>query len=168
MLVLETPRLALRELTLADAAFILELVNEPLWLQFIGDRGVRTLADAEGYLRQGPLASYAQHGFGLWLVERKADGAPLGLCGLLKRETLPDVDLGFAFLGKFHGQGYAAESAAATLAHGRHKVGLQRVLAITSPGNVASIRLLEKLGLRFEKMFPLAPDDEVKLFALNF
>ncbi|MBI2517206.1 MAG: GNAT family N-acetyltransferase [Opitutae bacterium] len=168
MSVFETSRLILRELTPADAAFVQELVNEPAWLQFIGDRGVRTLADAEGYIRKGPMASYAQHGFGLWCVARQADGVPLGMCGLLKRETLPDVDIGFAFLERFRGQGYAAESAGATLGHARHKLGLKRVLAITSPGNTASIRLLGKLGLRFEKMFELKPGDPVRLFAIEF
>lgn len=168
MTVLETPRLTLRELTPADAGFVLELVNEPLWLQFIGDRGVRTLADAEGYIRKGPMASYAQHGFGLWCVARKADGVPLGMCGLLKRETIPDIDIGFAFLSRFHGQGYAAEAASATLDHARRKLGLKRVAAITSPGNTASIRLLEKHGLRFERMLELKPGDPVRYFAVDF
>ena len=168
MNILETPRLALRELTLADAPLILELVNEPLWLKFIGDRGVRSLADAEGYIRKAALASYAQHGFGLWLVQRKSDGASLGICGLIKRETFTDVDIGFAFLSRFHGQGYAAESAAATLDHARCQLGLKRIVAITSPDNTGSIRLLEKLGLRFERMLEMKPGDTVNVFAIDF
>jgi [ribosomal protein S5]-alanine N-acetyltransferase len=168
MPVLDTPRLILRELTPADAPFILELVNEPGWLRHIGDRGVRTLADAEAYIVKGPQVSYAKHGFGLWLVERKADGAALGICGLLQRDTLPDPDIGFAFLARHHSQGYAHESAAATLAHARDQLGFRRVLAITSPGNEASIRLVEKLGLRFEGMQQVTPPAEVKVFAIDF
>lgn len=168
MIILETPRLALRRLTPADAAFILELLNEPAWLRFIGDRGVHSLADAEGYIRKGPLVSYAQHGFGLWLVRRKADEAALGICGLTKRDTLVDVDVGFAILHKFHGQGYASECAAATLDFARNALGLKRLVAITSPDNATSIRLLEKLGLRYERMIRLTPPNEVKQFAINF
>jgi RimJ/RimL family protein N-acetyltransferase len=100
-----TERLELVHLTLEDAPFILELVNDPAWLRFIGDRGVRTLAQAEAYLQDGPLASYATHGFGLYLVRRKSDGAPLGMCGLLKRPSLPQPDIGFAYLPQFTGQG---------------------------------------------------------------
>lgn len=165
MPILDTPRLALRELTAADAPFILELVNEPGWLRHIGDRGVRTVADAEGYITKGPVASYAKYGFGLWLVERKSDGTALGICGVLQRETLPDPDIGFAFLARHHGQGYAHESASATLDYARRVLGRKRILAITSPGNDASIRLLEKLGLRFERMQTVSPTSEVKVFA---
>ena len=169
MPVLQTSRLTLHELTLADAALVFELVNEPLWLQFIGDRGVRTLADAEGYIRKACLASYALHGFGLWLVQRKADGQALGICGLLKRDTHPDIEIGFALLQRFHGQGYAAECAAATLNYARQALGLKRIAAIASPGNAVSIRLLEKLGLHFEKMFQLTPAaPELNLFAIDF
>lgn len=165
MQILETERLALREMTADDAPFVLRLVNEPSWLRFIGDRGVRTIADAEGYVAKGPAVSYAQHGFGLWLVARKADGTPLGLCGLLQRDTLEHPDLGFAFLPEFGGQGYAHEAAAATLAHGRRALGLKRVLAITAPDNARSIHLLGKLGFRFERMIRLVPDKpESRLF----
>lgn len=101
-------------------------------------------------------------------MERKADGAALGICGLLKRATLPDVDIGFAFLGRYHRQGYGYECASATLAHGRQLIGLKRILAITSPGNTASIRLLEKLGLRFERELEIRPGDLVKVFAVSF
>lgn len=165
-MVLETARLRLRQLTVDDAAFILRLVNDPSWLQFIGDRGVRNLDDARNYILKGPLASYEKHGFGLWLVERKAGDTPLGMCGLLRRETLPDVDIGFALLPEFCGQGYIAEAGRATLDYGRKTVGLKRIVAITSPDNVGSIKTLEKLGLRFEKMVrPNPADIELKLFA---
>lgn len=165
-ILIETDRLILRHLTVDDAAFILELVNDPAWLRFIGDRGVRTLEDARAYILKGPVASYAQHGFGLDLVERKADGVPIGMCGLIKRDTLDDIDVGFAFLPQYCAQGYGYEAAAATLAHGRKTFGLKRIVAITAPDNTGSIRLLEKLGFRFEKMIRFAPDQpESKLFA---
>src|SRR5262245_58327538 len=166
MYILETDRLRLRELTLEDAGFILELVNEPAWLRFIGDRGIRTLDDARDYIRSGPLASYRRLGFGLYLVELKDDQTPLGICGLIKRETLPDVDLGFAFLPKFWGQGYAAEAAAAVLTLAQHALGFHRIVAITNPDNDRSIRVLERLGLRFEQMVTMSETGpELKLFA---
>ena len=155
MTVLRTGRMALRRLAPADAPFIRELVNEPSWIRYIGDRGVRTLDDARAYLAKGPIAMYERHGFGLWLCESNATGEPLGICGLIKRDTLDDVDLGFAFLPRFWGQGYAHESAAAVLAYGREVLELDRIVAITSPDNAPSIRLLEKLGLRLEKSFDM-------------
>jgi RimJ/RimL family protein N-acetyltransferase len=153
--ILETRRLVLRRLTAADAAFILELLNEPAFLENIGDRGARTLADARRYIARGPVASYRKFGFGLYLVERKDSGTPIGICGLLKRESLDDVDIGFAFLRRHWSQGYARESAAAVMHYGWTKLRLPRIVAITKPTNQASIALLEKLGLRFEKSIPL-------------
>jgi RimJ/RimL family protein N-acetyltransferase len=155
--ILETERLLLRRLTAKDAAFILELLNEPAFLQNIGDRGARTLADARRYIAKGPVASYRKLGFGLYLVELKDSGAPIGICGLLKRDSLEDVDIGFAFLQKFWSQGYARESAAAVMNYGWTTLRLPRIVAITKPQNQASITLLEKLGLRFEKNIAL-PD----------
>jgi len=148
--VLETPRLVLREFTHGDDAFVLRLLNEPSWLRFIGDRGVRTLEDARRYLDDGPFRSYATNGFGLWCVEPRESGAPLGMCGLIRRDTLPDVDVGFAFLPEAWGRGYAMEAASAVLAHARDALGLRRVLAITDPENAASIRVLERIGMRRE------------------
>lgn len=169
MIVLETDRLVLRRLTLNDAPFIVELLNEPSFLRFIGDRGVRNIQDARQYLLKGPIASYERRGFGLYLVLDRESGDPLGICGLLKRDTLPDVDLGFAFLPAHWRKGYAAESATATLEHGRRAFGLKRILAITSSDNVASIGLLEKIGLRSEAITRLGDDPrEVKLFAIDF
>lgn len=155
MIVLETERLSLRWLTTDDAACILRLVNEPAWLQFIGDRGVRTLADAQRYLVQGPIAMYALRGFGLFAVVRKSDGEFLGICGLLKRDTLEDVDLGFAFLEQFRGQGFAQESAAAITAHAHRAFSLRRLVAITAPENHRSVMLLGKLGFTFERLIRL-------------
>ncbi len=168
MRVLETDRLVLRRMSADDAPFILELVNDSSWLRFIGDRGVRTLDDAREYIRKGPVDMYARLGFGLYVTERKADGVPIGICGLLKRESLEDVDLGFANLPGFWGKGYAFESASAVLRLAKSAFGLGRILAITAPDNHSSIRLLEKLGLSFEQIVRFSEDEsELKLFALN-
>jgi len=164
-MVLETDRLQLRRLDAGDAEFIVRLLNEPSFLRFIGDRGVRTPADARRFLREGPLASYDRHGFGLWAVIRKRDGARLGICGLLRREGLDDPDLGFALLPDHWRRGYALESASAVLDHARSSLGLARVVAITSPGNNRSERLLARLGLRFERSLRLPSGSEVRLFA---
>lgn len=142
-----TPRLRLDPFTVDDAAFIVALLTDPDWLRYIGDRGVRTEEEARGYLASGPLASYAAHGFGLYRVARRDTGAPIGMCGLLRRDTLPDVDLGFAFLPAHRGQGFAREAAAATLVYARETLGLDRIVAIVSPANASSIRVLEALGM---------------------
>jgi len=155
---IETARLAIRPMTPADAAFILQLVNDADFLRHIGDRGVRTDDDARRYIETGPLASYARHGFGLWLVERRADRVPIGMCGLLKRDTLADVDIGFAYLPAWRGQGYALEAAQAVMEHGRRVLALPRIVAIVSPDNAGSIRLLGKLGLVFERRVDLNGD----------
>ena len=165
---IETPRLALHRLTTDDADFILELLNEPSFLRFIGDKGVRTREHACRYILAGPMASYDRFGFGLYRVQLKTGGEPIGMCGLLKRDSLADVDVGFAFLPRFWSRGFAFESASAVLAHGRQTWGLKRILAITSPDNEASIRLLAKLGFRFERMARLSEDaPEVKVFAVD-
>ncbi len=166
MIVFETERLVLRRVTEEDAPFILELLNDPDWLRYIGDRKVRTLEDARGYIQTGPMAMYARHGLGLYLTELKDGGAPIGLCGLLRRDGLADPDIGFAFLPAFRGRGYASEAAAATLEYAKNTLSLKKVVAITSPDNGRSGRLLDKLGMRFERMIRLAPEaDEVKLFS---
>jgi RimJ/RimL family protein N-acetyltransferase len=153
--IVETERLLVRELTLADAPFVLELLNEPAFHQYIGDKGVRDLAGAEKYLRDGPLAMYARHGFGLWLVVPKSGGEPVGISGLLQRDYLPGPDLGFALLARHTGRGYAYESAAAILRHARETLKLPRLLAITAAENPASVGLLQKLGFRFQGMTDL-------------
>ncbi len=152
LFVLETERLTLRQLSEDDAEFMLGLLNEPSFHQYIGDRGVRTVDEARAYIRAGAMASYETFGFGLWLVLRQADREPIGICGLLKRETLPDVDVGFAFRPAYWSQGYAVESAGAVLRHGKDAFGLTRVAAIVQDDNVASIRVLRKLGLAFERI----------------
>jgi ribosomal-protein-alanine N-acetyltransferase len=165
MNVLETDRLALRKLSLDDAGFILELLNDPSFLRFIGDKNVRNLEDARQYILKGPLESYQRLGFGLYLVALKPTGVPLGICGLIKRDALDDVDIGFAFLPEFRAQGYAFESAAAVRDYGLNVLGLGRLLAITNPDNTGSIRVLEKIGLRFERLIRLAPESsEIRLY----
>ena len=154
--ILETERLILRRFTLDDCPLILHLLNEPLFLRFIGDKNVRTLEDAGQYLRHGPLASYDKHGFGLFHVSLKTDGTPIGMCGLLKRDTLDDVDVGFAYLPQFGGQGYATEAAQATLHYGRTVLGLKRIVAITAPDNTASMNVLKEIGLRHTATLRLA------------
>jgi len=167
-LILQTKRLRLRHLSMADADFVLQLLNEPSFIENIGDRGVRTLDDARAYITNGPIASYQKHGFGLWLVEAKQSGARVGICGLLKRDVLDDVDIGYALLPAFWSKGYALESATGVLSFAREKLGLKRVAAVVSPGNQSSIRLLEKIGFAFEKMVRLSPEaEEIKLFATN-
>jgi ribosomal-protein-alanine N-acetyltransferase len=166
--VIETERLVLRRLAIDDAEFIVELLNQPSFLRYIGDKEVRNNADAVRYIQAGPLASYERFGFGLYLVELKETGVPIGICGLLKRDSLPDVDVGFAFLPSYWSQGYAFEAAAAVMTYGRDVLGLRRIVAITSPDNEGSIRLLEKLGLRFERLIKLSADQsEVRLFGSN-
>jgi RimJ/RimL family protein N-acetyltransferase len=168
MKVLETERLILRRVTVDDSRFILELLNDPSWLRFIGDRGVRTLDDARDYILKSLVAMYERLGFGLYLTELKVEGAPVGICGLIKRDSLEDVDIGFAFLPKFRGEGYAYESASAVMAYGKRAFGLKRMVAITSPDNYGSARLLEKLGFNFERMIKLSDDgEEVRLFAFQ-
>lgn len=167
MIVLETERLVLRWVTTDDAPFILELLNEPSFLQFIGDKGVRNLDDARNYILTGPVASYQRFGFGLYLVLLKPEATPIGMCGLLKRDTLPDVDVGYAFRPAFWSRGFAYESAHAVLAHGREAFGLERIVAITSPDNDASRALLEKLGLQFEGTVSLTAGQDTHLFAIQ-
>jgi len=163
---LHTERLAIRPFCEDDAAFILELVNDADWLRFIGDKNVATLDDARRYLREGPLAMYQRHRLGLCCVERRSDGAAIGMCGLIRRDTLDDVDLGFAFLPAARGEGYAREAAAATLAHGFGTLRLPRIVAITDIDNTASAQVLEAVGLRFERLLPASADDKLlRLFA---
>jgi RimJ/RimL family protein N-acetyltransferase len=164
--VVETERLILRQLSVADAAFMLRLLNEPSFLRYIGDRGVRTLDNARDYILKGPVSSYQRLGFGLYLVELKSDGVAIGICGLVKRESLPDVDVGFAFLPEYWSKGYAVESAAAVLNYARDVAGLKRVVAITSRENAGSISLLKKIGFEFERLITLPGNaEEINLFA---
>jgi ribosomal-protein-alanine N-acetyltransferase len=163
--VLDTERLTLRELTQDDAEFIVAQLNDPDFIRNVADRGVRTIEAARAYIRDGPVASYRRHGFGLLLVELKDSRVPIGICGLIKRETLDDVDIGFALLPPFRSQGFALEAAKATLRLAR-ALGLSRIVAIVSPHNADSMGLLSKLGFRHERRIRLGDaEEELELFA---
>ena len=163
-----TERLILRPMTERDADFILELLNEPSFIRNIGDRKVRTLEGAKAYITNGPVASYAKNGFGLYLVQLRQSGESMGMCGLIQRNTLKDVDIGYAFLPKFWSKGYAFEAAQAMKQYAQDELGLKRLVAVVDPENLPSIRLLEKLGMRYERIVRLSADDiELKLFAMD-
>src|SRR6185295_6283817 len=169
MTVLETERLSLRRFTADDAGFILTLLNEPAFLRYIGDKKVRNLDDARQYILNGPVASYERHGFGLNCVELRESHTPIGMCGLLKRDELPDPDIGFALLPDFWNKGFAFEAAEAVLKDARERLKIQRILAITSLDNDASINLLQRLGFRFEEVVQLSKEGEqLRLFSRGY
>ncbi|MGG0814200.1 GNAT family N-acetyltransferase [Paenibacillus alvei] len=168
MTVFETSRLILRELATDDAAFMLRLLNDEAWHRYIGDRGIRTVEGARDYIVNGPMESYQRRGFGLFLTVLKGEKVPIGICGLIKRDSLQDVDIGFAFLPEFRGQGYAYEAAAATLEYGLTKLDLERIVAITSLDNERSGHLLKKIGMKLEGVVHLpGGNEEVKLYATS-
>lgn len=167
MHVFETERLNVRWLEVRDSEFIFQLLNEPGWLQYIGDKGIRSLEDAENYISSGPRSMYERHGFGLFAVETKETQIPLGICGLIKRDGLEDVDLGYAFLAAYQSRGYAYEAAKGTLKYAG-KLGIKRIVAITSKDNRASYKLLEKLGMVLEGNVTLPHDtEELKLYSID-
>jgi len=169
MKILETPRLTLRTIEPDDAAFYYQLVNDPTWLEHIGDKGIRSIEGARSAIIDGPCAMQQKLGHSLYVMQRKSDGAPLGLCGLIKRDSLPDVDIGYAIRPAYFGQGYTYEAAAAVTDYARVQLRLKRLLGITSPGNVNSIRLLAKLGLSFVEHKPLPPDGRpTNIYCLEF
>jgi RimJ/RimL family protein N-acetyltransferase len=164
MQITETKRLRLRRVELQDAPFMLALLNEPSWLRFIGDRNAHTVDDAKRYIRDAIVSSYERLGYGLYLVVRKEDDQPIGLCGFVKRDALDDVDLGFALRSPFVGHGYAMEAARAALDYGTQELRFNRMLAVVSRDNERSIKLLEALGFRFERAISLTAEDEVDLY----
>lgn len=168
MFKLTTERLTLRELTDNDAPFILALLNDPDFIRTIGDRAVRTLDDARAYIRNGPVASYAQNGHGLWRVALAGADTPIGMCGLIKRAGLPDPDIGYAYLPEFRSKGYAVEAAAATLAFARDNLKLARLLGITSMDNDRSGKVLERIGLRRDGEVRLPDGAECNVFSIDF
>jgi RimJ/RimL family protein N-acetyltransferase len=166
MIVTETDRLIIRRLTLDDAEFILDLVNQPSFLHFIGDKGVRTLADAQQYLKNVPMASYEKHGFGSYCVVLKETQHPIGMSGLIKREELDRPDIGFSLLPDYWRQGYAFEAAQAIANYAKNTLKLDRLVAIANSNNEASIGLLQRLGFEYQRMVQIANDDrEIKLFS---
>ena len=158
-MITETPRLRIRELTIGDAEFILGLVNEPSFLENIGDKGVRNLEDARQFILEGSWASHRERGYGQFLVELKDGGEAIGVCGLLYREILDVSDIGCAFLPEFWRRGFAHEAACAVMEYGRATLGIEKIVGLTSEENVASIKALEKLGMSFEKMVKMSEDD---------
>lgn len=168
MSVIQTARLRLREIGSEDAAFVLEILTDPDFVANVGDRGVYDLPSAHRYIADRLATSYVKYGFGLYLVESLADGEPLGMCGLLRRDSHPDVEIGFAFLPRARGRGYALEAARASLAFGRETLGIARIVALAKPRNHASIHILESIGMCFERMARLTPDGaECRLFAIG-
>lgn len=166
MKILETERLLLRLMTEDDAQFFLELLNEPGWINNVGDRGIRTVEECAAYITRVYTAGYENNGFGLYLTELKETGEPVGICGLVKRDSLENVDVGFAFKERYWGRGYATESAAAALEYGHNTLDIERIVAITTQTNHASARVLEKIGLKFERLIKLGDsDEEERLFS---
>lgn len=164
--ILQTERLNLRKFRIDDTKFIIDLVNSPGWIEFIGDRNIKTLEEAKNYLDNGPIKSYEVNGYGLSLVELKNEKGPIGMCGIIKRDNLENPDIGFAFLPDFIGKGYAFEIANATMSYAKEKLNLSIIYAITVSNNKPSINLLEKLGMKFIKLFCLPnDDDELMLFS---
>jgi len=163
---LETERLTLRKITIDDAAFMLDLLNQPSFIQFIGDRGVRTLDDAHKIIQDRYIAAYERLGFGIYLTLLRGTETPIGICGLVKRDGLEDVDVGYALLPQYWSKGYASEAVSAVLAYARNTLGIRRVLGITTLDNAGSIRVLVKAGFKFERVIKLPGEDvDLKLFA---
>jgi RimJ/RimL family protein N-acetyltransferase len=164
--ILETKRLILRETSVDDAEFMLDLLNQPSFIKYIGDRNVRTIAEAEAFIETRYRQSYRDNGFGLYVVELKETAVPIGICGFVKRDTLPAPDIGFAFLPQFCGQGFAHESAAGSMKYGQETLGFTKVLAITTQDNESSGKLLLKTGFKFVELVKMPHDDEeLKLFS---
>lgn len=166
MPIAETQRLVISKFTVKDAPFFLELANSPTWIKYIGDRNLKTVEDAEEYIKSRPLKSYSDFGFGFYkLLLKEENLKPIGTCGLVKREELDDVDIGFAMLPDYEGKGFGFESSNAILELAKNKFKIKRISAITLPNNNKSIKLLEKLGLTFEKKVkPFEDDEELLLF----
>lgn len=165
---LTTDRLTLAEFTTADSAFILRLVNTPSWIKYIGERDVSNIAEAEQYLLEGPIKSYRDHGFGFYGMKLRSTGKPIGMCGLIKRDDMKEIDLGFALLPEFEGQGYALEAARAVLEYAAEKLGLVRLIAFTLPNNLRSISLLKRLGFSYEESMLYGTEkEEVDVFSIS-
>ncbi len=190
MKIIETSRLILREIVETDSAFILDLLNQPSFIKYVGDRNVRTIEETEIFIANRLANSYAENGFGLYAVELNAEFGTtadartiafeiqnpkskiqnllIGICGFVKRDTLPDADIGFAFLPQFCGKGFAFEAAEAMMRYGKTELSLRRVLAITTQNNETSGKLLKKLGFKFERLIKLPHDaEELKLFSFD-
>jgi [ribosomal protein S5]-alanine N-acetyltransferase len=166
MSLIQSERLSIRHLTLEDSAFIFNLLNDSSWIKYIGDKGIKTEEDAKKYIQNGPVQMYTDYGFGLYVVSLKESGVPIGMCGLIKRPSLEDIDLGFAFLPEYTGKGYGFESASAVIQYEKERLSLNKIVAITTLDNTSSQNLLIKLGFAFETIIKES-DEELKLFTLN-
>lgn len=155
-MILKTGRLVLTEFTIKDASFFFELVNDPAWIQFIGDRNVKTIQDAEKYLRNKIIPSYHKNSFGFYLVSTKKDNTSIGMSGLINRDGLEHIDVGYAFLPKYWGKGYAFEATKAVLDYAKDVLNINPIVAITDIDNIKSIQLLERLGLQFDKIIQIS------------
>jgi RimJ/RimL family protein N-acetyltransferase len=166
---LRTERLELGWFTLEDAPLMLAIWNDPAFMRFVGDRGVRTLEEAEAAMRDGVLQLYTSYGYGPFRVTRIDDAADIGICGLFRRDGLDEPDVGFALLPEYRGNGFGFEASRVVLDHARDALALPAVTAIVSAGNAASIGLLEKLGLSFDRVMRLPGDDsDVRLYRIDF
>jgi RimJ/RimL family protein N-acetyltransferase len=165
--ILTTPRLVLSEFTPEDAPFIFKLLNTPGWIKYIGTRNINTENDARDYINNKLITSYKQHGFGFYNVRKKDDDEAVGMCGIIKREHLDDPDIGFALLPEYEGNGYAYESASAVMDYAKDTLKFKRLSAITVPFNKSSIKLIEKIGLNFEKMIH-ENNEHLMLFNIKF
>ena len=165
---IETQRLGLRRLTLEDAALMLAIWNDPAFIRHVGDRGIRTLDEARTAMGEGVLQLYEKHGYGPYRMALKSADTPIGICGMFHREGLEDPDIGYGVLPEYCGKGYAYEAARAVVEHATSELGLARIIAIISPGNEASIGLIRKLGLKFEKMYRMpGEDDDVCIYGMQ-
>jgi RimJ/RimL family protein N-acetyltransferase len=158
---LETERLVLRRITLDDTGLVLAVWNDPAFIHHVGDRGIRTIEDAQDALNEGALKLYEEHGYGPYCMSLKEDGRQIGICGLFRRDNLDDPDIGFAVLPRYRGKGFVAEAAQAVVTHARDDLGITTLTAIVSPNNTASIGLIEKLGLKFERGITMPGEDDV-------
>jgi ribosomal-protein-alanine N-acetyltransferase len=165
--IVETERLVIREVEEGDAAFMNTLLNSPGFLKYIGDRGVRSDEEARAFISERYRKSYSDNGYGLYTVLLKEACTPVGICGFVRRDTLPGPDLGFAFLPEFEGKGFGTESSKALLTYGREQLGFDRVLAITTLDNSPSIKLLQKLGFKFEKTIDSPDGESLRLFSMK-
>ena len=166
MNILETERLLIREMDSAiDAEFVFELLNTPKFIQYIGDRGLRTLEQSRDFIENRYRQSYRDHGYGLYTVEIKDGRVPIGICGFVRRDTLPKPDIGFAFLPQYERKGYGYESASEMMKYGRNSLGFGQILAITSLDNVASSCLLERLGFSLDKIIEMPNGEAVNLYS---
>ncbi|MDO9193764.1 MAG: GNAT family N-acetyltransferase [Undibacterium sp.] len=169
MKILDTERLSLSIISLDDAAFYLELINDPSWIANISDKGIRTLEAARESILSGPVASQHTNGFSLYVVRRQDDNVAMGLCGLIKRDVLKNVDIGYAFLPAYSGQGYALEAAKGVVQYANFAMGLAKLAAITSPSNQRSNHLLQKLGFSLEEVLVLPGEERMtNLYGLTF